>query len=93
MENISKRLSNKVEELISRYEASKAENAALKEELARKDRQLQSTTKKLNELETEIGNLRLKEAFLGLSADPAQAKKRVALLIKEIDSCIALLSD
>lgn len=91
MDDVVKRLSLKIEELVSRYENLKLENESLKADIAVKDKQLKSTTEKLNNLDKEIGNLRLKEAFMGLSADPAQAKKKVARLIKEIDSCIALL--
>ena len=93
MAEVTQRLGEKIEELISRYETLKKENASLRESLLRKDKQLQDKTKKLDELEKNIGDLRLKEAFLGLSADPAQAKKKVARLIKEIDSCIALLTE
>ena len=35
----------------------------------------------------------LKEAFLGTSGDRAQARRKVAELIREIDACVSLLNE
>ncbi|MBQ0024476.1 MAG: hypothetical protein KBT00_01950 [Bacteroidales bacterium] len=94
MENdVIGRLKSKIEVLISRYETLRAENETLRRSLEEKDGRLQTTEVKLKELEKEVNKLRLKEAFLGVSANPAQARKKVSVLIKEIDSCIAMLND
>lgn len=93
MAEVISSLDTKVRELIARYESLKKENVALKEALAQKDELLQSTNNKLEQLEKQTDKLRLKDAFLGMSADPAAAKKKVSQLIKEIDSCIKLLND
>lgn len=93
MAEVISSLDTKVRELIARYESLKKENVALKEALAQKDELLHSTNNKLEQLEKQTDKLRLKDAFLGMSADPAAAKKKVSQLIKEIDSCIKLLND
>lgn len=93
MAEVISSLDTKVRELIARYESLKKENVALKEALAQRDELLQSTNNKLEQLEKQTDKLRLKDAFLGMSADPAAAKKKVSQLIKEIDSCIKLLND
>lgn len=92
MEDIVSPLKSKIETLISRYESLKEENAFLKEELSKCAHKLENRNNRINELEKQLNNLQLKEAFLGTSPDKAKAGKKVASLIKEIDSCISMLS-
>ena len=87
------RLKTKVEELIARYETLDRENAALRASLEKLETDNQKKDLKIKELEKQIDNLRLKETFLGTSADRTQAKKKVARMIKEIDACVSLLND
>ena len=76
-QDLATRLKTKVETLIARSEALDRE---------KKD-------KRIKELEKQIENLRLKEAFLGTSGDRMQARRKVARLIKEIDACVSLLGE
>lgn len=92
-QDLANRLKAKVEELISRYESLAAENAGLRDSLARSESDNQKKEQRIKELEKKIDNLRLKDAFLGTSVDRTQAKKKVARLIKEIDACVSLLND
>ena len=87
------RLKTKVEELIARCETLDQENAALKASLARYESDKEKKENRIKELEKQIDNLRLKEAFLGTSGDRAQARRKVARLIKEIDACVSLLGE
>ena len=87
------RLKARIEELVSRYETLDRENADLKHRLARCEKELDKKDTKLKELEKQADTLRLKEAFLGSSEDKAQARRKVARLIKEIDACVALLNE
>lgn len=93
MEDPVSSLKQKVEKLISRYEYLKAENASLKETVSRYEHKIEIRDNKIAELEKKLNNLQLKEAFLGTSPDKAKAGKKVASLIKEIDSCISMLSE
>lgn len=93
MESAPSRLKSKIEELISRYEALKAENAELKEAADRYEKKIETKNNRIEELEKQLSKLQLKEAFLGVSVDTAKARKKVASLIEEIDSCIGMLSD
>ena len=82
-QDLALRLKTKVEELVARYETLARENADLKSRLARCETDITKKDLKIKELEKQIENLRLKEAFLGTSGDRAQARRKVAKLIKE----------
>lgn len=92
-QDLATRLKSRIEELVSRYETLDRENADLKARLSRCERELDKKDTKLNELERQLDTIRLKEAFLGTSEDRAQARRKVARLIKEIDACVALLNE
>ena len=87
------RLKSKVEELIARCETLDRENADLKARLDRYERSDNKKELKIKDLEKQIENLRLKEAFLGTSGDRTKARQKVARLIKEIDACVSLLNE
>ena len=80
-----------IEQLIARYEAEKAENARLREELHTWEETGAALRKQIKELESEIETRKLTEAFSGGAADDVRAK--VDKLIKEIDKCISYLED
>lgn len=92
-QDLAIRLKTKVEELIARYETLDRENATLRQSLAKCEADNQKKELKIKDLEKQIDNLRLKEAFLGASDDRTQAKKKVARMIKEIDACVSLLNE
>ena len=92
-QDLALRLKTKVEELVARYETLARENADMKDRLARYEKDVTKKDLKIKELEKQIENLRLKEAFLGTSGDRAQARRKVARLIKEIDACVSLLDE
>ncbi len=85
------RLRAKIEQLVSRYETLERENAALRARIETGEAELRTKQEKITKLEKQIGDLRLKEAFAGASGDTAQAKRKVAGLIKDIDDCLAML--
>ena len=92
-QDLAIRSKSKVEELIARCETLDRENAGLKASLARFEADKEKKENRIKELEKQIDNLRLKEAFLGTSGDRTQARRKVARLIKEIDACVSLLGD
>ena len=87
------RLKARIEVLLSRYETLDRENADIKARLARCEKELERKDNKIKELERQTDILRLKEAFLGTSDDRAQARRKIARLIKEIDACVNLLNE
>lgn len=91
--DLATRLKSKVETLIAKSETLDRENADLKARLARYEKETEKKDNRIKDLEKQIENLRLKEAFLGTSGDKMQARRKVARLIKEIDACVSLLGE
>lgn len=79
-----------IEKLIALYEAERSERVRLQEELLRSKADNESCRKRIEDLEQQVNNLHLSEAF-GAGGDTSAAKEKIERLIKEIDKCIALL--
>lgn len=81
-----------IEKLISLYEAEKAERVKLQARLERLQADNESCRKQIDDLEQQVNNLQLSEAF-GAGGDRVAAKEKIERLIKEIDKCISLLEN
>lgn len=81
-----------IEKLISLYEAEKAERVKLQSLLAESRAENETCRKQIGDLEQQVNNLQLSEAF-GATGDKVAAKERIEKLIKEIDKCISLLEN
>lgn len=79
--------------LIAAYEQATVENKALKSDLEQLRAQNEDYRKQIIELEIKIDNLELTGAFLGNAEDRSRAKEKVTKMIKDIDKCIALISN
>ena len=77
--------------LIAAYESEKAECTRLRAELEKSGTQNEVYRKQIIELERQIDNQKLTEAFMAGGADTAAAKKKIDSLMKEIDRCIKLM--
>ena len=80
------------ERLIARYEAEKAENQRLRQELQACKETGEAYRRQTLELEATVETLKLTEAFTG-AGDPAAAKEKLEQLIREIDKCISWLEN
>ena len=92
-------LNSKIETLISMYEASRADNDRLAAELESCKDKLQAKNTTIEELKTQIDQLKLKnknlqlvDAFNISANDRARAKRSVEKIIREIDNCIEMLN-
>ena len=81
-----------IEQLIARYEAEKAENERLRQELHASEETGKALRKQIDILESEIETKKLTQAFSGGSPSP-ETKAKVGTLIKEIDKCISYLEE
>ncbi len=81
-----------IEKLIALYEAERSERMRLQTELARSEADKESCRKRIEDLEQQVNNLHLSEAF-GVAGDGSAAKEKIERLIKEIDKCISLLEN
>lgn len=80
-----------ITQLIAAYESQKDECERCRAELQRCQSENEAYRKQIIELERQIDNLKLTEAFMAGGADTAAAKKKINSLMKEIDRCIALM--
>ena len=81
-----------IEKLIALYEAERSERVRLLAELQRSKADNESCRKRIEDLEQEVNNLHLSEAF-GMAGDGYAAKEKIDKLIREIDKCISLLEN
>lgn len=81
-----------IEKLISLYEAEKAERIRLQALLQQCQTENESCRKQIGDLEQQVNNLQLSEAF-GAGGDRVAAKEKIEKLIKEIDKCISMLEN
>ena len=81
----------KIKQLIAAYEAEKMERTRLQVELDQVKSENIAYRKQITELERQIDNLKLAEAFKAGGEGSPEAKKKINSLIKEIDRCITLL--
>ena len=81
----------KIKQLIAAYETEKMERIRLQSELEQARTENETYKKQIIELERQIDNQKLTEAFMAGGADTAGAKKKIDSLMKEIDRCIKLM--
>ena len=80
-----------IRKLIAAYEAEKMERTRLQSALDQVLAQNEAYRKQITELERQIDNLKLAEAFKADGAGSPEANKKINSLLKEIDRCITLL--
>ena len=81
----------KITQLIAAYEKEKVERIRLQSELEQSLAKNETYRKQIIELERQIDNQKLTEAFMAGGADTTAAKKKIDSLLKEIDRCIKLM--
>ena len=79
------------ERLVALYETSREENISLKSKLETATADCKTLRERIVELERQIDNLRLAQAFSAPEGGNGEARLRVDRLIREIDKCISLL--
>ncbi len=80
-----------IKQLIAAYEAEKVERMRLQSALEQAEAKNEAYREQITELDRQIDNLKLAEAFKAGGAGSPEAKKKINSLLKEIDRCISLL--
>lgn len=80
-----------IERLIALYERERQTKDNLVIELRRKDAEIDSYKKQISDLERQVDNLKLIEAFTAHEESSAAAREKIDKMISEIDRCISLL--
>ena len=70
-----------------------ARRETLEKELAQSRADNESCLRRIEDLEHQVDNLRLTEAFMAPAGSDSGAKEKIDRLIKEIDKCISLMEN
>lgn len=79
------------ERLVALYETERQRAEQLSAQLQSVSAANQAYKKQITELERQIDDLKLAEAFLATGDSHTEAKERITKLIREIDRCISLM--
>ena len=80
-----------IERLIALYENEKRQREKLVLELERREAEIEDCRKQIADLERQVDNLKLTEAFLALAGSDSSAREKIDRMITSIDRCISLL--
>ena len=80
-----------IERLIALYEGERQQKERLVLELRQRDEEIDSYKKQIADLERQVDNLKLTEAFTAPEGSGDAAKEKTDRLLTEIDRCISLL--
>lgn len=87
LENVRKQITR----LIAAYESEREQKLKLQSELDEAKTENEAYRKQIIELERQIDNQKLTDAFMAGGTDTAAAKKKIDSLVREIDRCIKLM--
>lgn len=79
------------EKLVALYEGEREQRMRLEHELESSKAENDTCRKRIMDLEREVDNLKLTEAFTGSGGSNSAAREKIEKLIKEMDRCISLL--
>jgi hypothetical protein len=86
-------LENKISKLLHRLEVMDIANMELENELMNIKSSQENTSKTVSEWEEKYNSLKLANSMLGSNTNKTEAKLKINTLIRELDHCIAQLSE
>jgi len=86
-------LENKIEKLFARNTSLEQLNLELKTELSNTNTIIQNQSREIDSLKKEYEALKIANSLLGSEENKRDTKLKINSLIREIDYCIAQLSD
>lgn len=93
IENIVQTIEKKIDKVIVQFGLIKEQNDALKIEIKTLKAQNKVQLQKLEENQAEFDSLKIASSMLGSNEDKRASKLKINALIKEINDCIASLSN
>ena len=87
-----KRIQDKLQQVLKQHAALQKENLRMREELDKKDRQSAANQQNIEELKQQVEVLKITSGDWDEN-DKKEFEKRINSYLKEIDRCIALLSE
>ena len=82
-----------VERLMRMHEAAVAEVAALRAKSAEQSAKIHSLQQQLRDTKSELSRATLREIAGGAAGNKAAARTQINRLVREVDRCIALVSN
>ncbi len=92
-ENTLTTFETRVRQMILRFQELKKENQELYEMVEKQDQTIKALNEKMSQSERDYETLKMAKMMEITDGDLDGAKARVAKLIREVDKCIAILSD
>ncbi|MDF4222990.1 MULTISPECIES: hypothetical protein [Maribacter] len=86
-------LENKISKLLHKLEVLNNANLELEKELSDIKSSQESANKSVSEWEEKYNSLKLANSMLGSNTNKTEAKLKINTLIRELDHCIAQLSE
>ena len=86
-------LENKISKLLHKLEVLNNANIELEKELRNIKSSQENTNKSVSEWEEKYNSLKLANSMLGSNTNKTEAKLKINTLIRELDHCIAQLSE
>ena len=86
-------LENKISKLLHKLEVLNDANKQLEKELMNIKSSQENTNKTVSEWEEKYNSLKLANSMLGSNTNKTEAKLKINTLIRELDHCIAQLSE
>jgi chromosome segregation ATPase len=86
-------LENRISKLLHKYKMLKQTNQKLTGELAKSQKTIKDQKKMITEWEEKYNTLKIANSMLGSNQNKTEAKLKINTLIREIDACIAQLSE
>ena len=86
-------LENKIEKLFFKINSLEKNNQDLKIELSNAVKTIEIQSKQMDELKSKYETLKMANGLLGSDENKRETKLKINSLIREIDYCIAQLSD
>lgn len=87
-----KRIQEKVQQLLRRFKSMQQENERLRRTAQEAEEKLKQTQEQVQLLRTQVDVLKMNAGELN-TADKKEIEKKINNYLKEIDRCIALLSE
>ncbi|MBR4994652.1 MAG: hypothetical protein IKY82_01180 [Alistipes sp.] len=91
--SIIKHIEAQAQRIIAQYENLEEQCRQLREERDSLRAELRQQEEQLRQAKAEVQRLRLAEGLSGNNTDKAKSRARINLLLREVDKCIALLTN
>ena len=93
IEGIVKSLENRLQQLFKKIESTEESNQDLKIKLKNSETIIENQANQISDLKYNFDSIKITNSFLGSDEYKRDTKLKINSLIREIDYCIAQLSD